>query len=1498
MVRFLVHHATTVVILALSMLLFGYVSYASLPRENTPDIKIPIVLVSTPYIGVSPADVEGLVTIKLEAELASLTDVKKMTSSSAEGLSIIAIEFEPEVDIDDALQKVRDRVSRAAPKIPEDAEDPIVQEINFSNFPILLVTLSGGADEVGLKQIAERLQDKLKRVGGVLDAELTGGRERQLRVQVDPARLAYYGLSLDDVMGAVASENVNIPGGTITSGRGTFLVRTPTEFTTAAQIERIAVKRVGDRPVMLSDVGRVLDDFEDRATYSRMDGTPSVTLAVKKRTGANILAVASEVKALVAAEAAGWPAGVHHAVLSDQSTDIELMVSDLENNIIASLILVVLVVLVFMGLRSAFFVSLTIPLSMLGSFLVLDALDFTLNTVVLFSLVLALGMLVDNGIVVIENIYRHYEMGKDRMRAAIEGTEEVFWPVLGSTATTVAAFFPLVFWSGILGQFMGYLPKTVIIVLSMSFFAAVLVLPVFASRMLPERKVGTLVPEAEVGDDGLMLEELAPVERSSLGRSMRAYYDFLSFSIDHRYLALVATAAMWVGTLFAYGALQHGVDFFPAIPPERAIVGIRLPEGADLEATDGIVRQVEEGLRGAPNVESWVASVGVAADGDPLSGTQAKANEARITVNFFPPIDKQQADDKPQVENTFRTIEGMRARFADVVGARVTVEPEEFGPPVGKPISVEVSGEDFHVVGEAANALMRKISEIPGTADLSNDYRVGRPELRLRIDRAAAKRVGASSQAIGSTVRTALAGTKASALRAGEDEYDIVVEVQPESKLDLQQILNLRIPGREDTSPSTFPVPLAAVASYTLAGGAGTIQHLDQDLVITIQGDVNPGFNENEVREQLQAVIDGWEAPPGVFARQGGAADEQAETEAFMAWAFALALVLVFAVMVAQFDDVLVPGIIMATVVLSLIGVLWGLILTGTAFGIIMTGLGVISLAGVVVNNGIVLLDFVIQLRARGLPLREALLKSGVTRFRPVMLTAGTTVLGLVPMAVGMSIDFFSGKVLFGTSSGMWWGPMAVAVVFGMVFATVLTLVVVPTMFAVLEDLRGLLGRLRPRAATAGLVVAVLAVPKAEAVTLEEAWAAAEQNNVQLLVAREQAVQAATYRWQGLSAVLPKLSASASFAVNQQEVELDMLGDIDPSTIPPPFDELFGGTGEPIIVQPKQAWSANFSVYQPLLSGQAFPAWQAATQVASAARLDVERAQDQVRGGVARAYYGLAVARASVALQQTALQTAKHQVELAARQVAAGLADRRVSLQAELGVARAERDLRTANEQVVAAEVGFARATGLPGNTAVELPAPVTVPGDVEASVQAALSARPDLAAAQARVSAAKYERTARDLEWMPTVGLTFTEIYNQVPGFVPEHFQWRLGLDFQWQVFDGGLRVFRSKEYASRTRAAQLLVTQGQQVIEEEVRVAWERFQRAETSLGSVDAEISLATESLRLAETAFTAGQATWLDVDQARLSLEAARLGQLNQRMDRDLAAIDLLIATGRL
>ena len=1495
--KWLVDHSTTILIAVLAIVTFGMISYASLPREAAPDIDIPVVMITTPYIGVSPEDIEGLISIPMENELSSLRDVKKMTSVSAEGIGMVYIEFEPDVVMEDALQKVRDRVNRAKPKLPADAEEPEIREISFSDFPILIITIAGGLDEEGLKGLAEELEDKIGRLPGVLDTKIGGGLDRQVRVQVDPVRLAHFGFKMGDVESALRNENVNIPGGEVMTGHGNVLLRVPGEFETADEIQDVAVKRYGDRPVFVRDIARVVDGYEDRESYARMNGQDAVSVSVTKRPGSNMVEIADAIKVLVDEEARTWPAGVEHRVLADQSTIVRDMVSELQNNIGTALILVVGVVLFFMGFRNSLFIAVSIPLSMLLGFIVIEALGFTLNMIVLFSLILALGMLVDNGIVIVENIYRHHEEGKSLREASVDGTKEVGIAVAASTATTVAAFFPMVFWTGIMGEFMGYLPKTLIITLTSSLVVAVAILPVMTSLFM--RLAGKSAAKRD--------EVLAETPQTGI---MAKYVAALEWSIDHKYMSAVAGFATLVVSFVAYGALNHGTEFFPATDPERATIAISAPDGTDLETTDRLSRMVEAIVAQEENVDVMVAEIGLAGGGSgDMTGGQPSPTNAKVTIDFLPDRNRAKPGQKVRVEPTPDTINRLREKLKRVPGADIEITKEEMGPPVGPPIAVEISGDDFHVVGEAAKAFQRELAGVAGVTDLGNDYKVGRPELRLRVDRGAAQRTGLTTNAIGGAVRTAIAGSKVTTMREGETEVDVVVELDPIAKEDLQAVLGLRLPGREDTSPDSFAVPLSAVASYELAGGSGAISHIDQDLVVTVTGNIAEGMNPNAVRAEVQALIDGYAPPAGTHVRLGGADDEQRNAQEFLSRAFLIAIALIMMVLVTQFDSVTIPFIILASVLLSLVGVLWGLILTGTPFGIMMTGIGVISLAGVVVNNAIVLLDYVQQLRAEGHPVREALVRAGVVRFRPVMLTAITTILGLVPMAIGVSFDFVKFAPIVGGSTSQFWKPMAVAVIFGLAFATVLTLVMVPTFYSLVEDLKARFARVRARlplgggaaaAAKVALIggVSALAVAPAHALTLDEALRAAEDNSIEIALAEEATIQAESYRGQGWSLLGPKLQATGSYTINDKEIAIDFMEEFS-ANIPDEFSSFFEDTeSEPIVVQEKEYAQWNVSVVQPLASFSALPTLRGAYALTDAARADEAWQRSRLRAGVTAGYYGVLAARMGVDVATEAVELAEGQLELAKRQVTAGLQPRRMEIQAELGLAQAQRELASARESAVRAEESFARMTGLEPGQPMELPPePTAGVASLDDALAIARSDRPDLAAADARVRIAEFTARANWGSLLPKADGRFTYAYNGNTGFSDDPTLWMVVAEARWTFWDGGYAIAKNKELASQRRSAELAARLVREQLEETLRTAWQTAAAAQASLDAVEREQELAEQNLELAQRAFEAGSATLLEVTAATLSKHSAELSGIVSRMNRDLALVELQVQMGR-
>ncbi len=1005
----------TVYVLMFIAAVVGVYSYLTLPRESNPDITVPYVLVVTNYEGVASEDVESLITLPIERKLKGLKELEEIRSVSAEGSSMITIEFHPDVDIDDALQWVRDKVDQAKGDLPNDLEeDPSILEINLSEFPILMVAISGDVGETVLKGVSEELEERIEEIPGVLDVVLTGARERQVRVEFDPDRLAAYRLSFAEILAAIQRENVNIPGGSIDLGEGKYLLRIPGEFTDPNQIDNLVMVTRDGRPIYYKDVATVDFTFEDRLSHARLGGQQSISLAVKKRTGENIIAVADQVFALLEGARELVPEGISLEVTLNQSKDIRRMVGELENNILTGLILVVAVLFLFLGLRNSLFVALAIPFSMLLSFVVIQALGMTLNMVVLFSLILALGMLVDNAIVIVENVYRHMQEGNGRVKAARIAASEVGWPVISSTLTTLCAFFPMIFWPGIMGEFMKFLPITLIITLSASLFVALVINPVLCAGFMR-----------------LRFSELHPQEDRTL--IVRLYRRTLEVALDHSLLVALAAFALLIGISALYGRFGHGLEFMPDTEPNRAYVEIKAPEGSRLDSTDLLVRQVEKLALAERDIRFVTAEAGVAPSGEAGAESGAQSHMGKVSMEFVERGERHERSDA--------VLERLRRALAGFAGAELKVEKEQHGPPTGPPVNIEISGENIETLQALVAQARKLIAEVPGLVDLKDDFARAKPEIQVLVDREKASLLNLSTSEISNMVKAAISGSKLGTYRYGQDEYDIVVRLPEERRERLVDIENLLIP-----TPGGDPVPLSTVATIRLAAGFGSIRHLDQNRVVTISANTL-GRNSNEVLKEVQQRLVGLKLPGGYQLAFSGEQEEQQKAIDFLGKAFLAALFLIALVLVTQFNSLSQTLIVMTSVILSLTGVQIGLLVTNTPFGVIMTGIGVISLAGVVVNNAIVLIDYINQLRAQGMPLREALIRAGTVRFRPVMLTAVTTILGLLPMAVGISFDFRSLSWEIGGESAEWWGPMAVAVIFGLTFATLLTLVVVPVFY-------------------------------------------------------------------------------------------------------------------------------------------------------------------------------------------------------------------------------------------------------------------------------------------------------------------------------------------------------------------------------------------------------------------------------------------------------------------
>ncbi len=1014
MIRLFIEKHMAVFGLATLIVIVGAIAYVSLPRESAPEIKQPYIFITTTYVGVSPADIESLVTQRIEQELDGLDGLVTLTSESRQNLSFIFAEFSSDVTVETALQRVKDRVDLARPKLPSDADDPLVREFSVSDWPFYVVVLSHPEGVSVIEESAERLSDELKRVPGVLDVDITGKPAREVAIELDSYRMATYGFAIDDVTGAIRQEHISIPGGVLRNPERNYNLAITGELEQVAEFEDIYVSANGVS-VRLADIATVAMKESLDETRSRLNGEPAITLSVKKRIGANILDIADAIEARVAQFGTELPAGTQVTISYDESRYIRDMIADLENNMASGFLLVIAVTIFFLGLRNSLFVSLAIPLSMLLSFFVLQIFGITLNMIVLFSLILALGMLVDNGIVIVENIFRHASMGKSRVQAAVDGAGEVAAPIMVSTLTTVLAFFPIIFMPGLMGDFMKYLPMTVIVVLGSSLLVATVINPVFCGYFLnisprQQRKITH-------GGGGF-------------AHFQHFYTRVLRLATRHAFKSVLMVTGVVVLGIGAFALFAREPLFFPDIDPERARVSIEAPQGTPLHYTDEIVLQVEELVRTTPgSLESYAAVAG-------SDGSNAESHRGRVTVTYV-----------PFNERTIRGREAVRLlgeRIGVVTGAVVTVEEAEEGPPTGNDISYEVRGADYEVLGEISGRILSLLQQYPEFRTADSDFEPGRPEYAVRIDRGRAAFHDVSTAAIADTVRTAINGATVGTFRHNEDEYDIVVRYRQSERDSPTALRSVMVVSNEG-----IRVPLSSVAEIEPQSATGVIKRRNMNRAVSVWADFDAGVpNRAAITREIEARVDAvrGELPPGYVIGAGEGWDVREESTEFLLQAFLVAVFLIFIVLLAQFNSLADPFIILFGVFLSLGGVMWGFAFARLEFVIIMSGIGCIALAGVAVNNCIVLVDYTHRLIADGMPWREAVIEAGRTRLRPVILTALTTVLALVPMALGVSLDIHTFSVQVGSESAEWWRAFAWTMLYGLSFATVSTLVAVPSM--------------------------------------------------------------------------------------------------------------------------------------------------------------------------------------------------------------------------------------------------------------------------------------------------------------------------------------------------------------------------------------------------------------------------------------------------------------------
>ena len=1058
----------SVLVLVFIILFIGSSAYKKLPRESSPDITIPFVFVQTEYRGALASDIETAITVEIEKRLKGLDKVKNISSVSSQGVSRINIEFLPGTDIDEVLPKVKDKVDEARNDLPSDLEsDPSVFEVDFSKMPIVVYSLFGEASPARLKKIADDLKDEIETIPGILEVDITGGSDREIRIEVDPDKLAYYKIPINALERVIATENQNTSGGAITLGDGRYQLKVPGEFETPEEILLLVVATYDGKLVYLKDVAKLVDSVKEETSYSRLDGVTSVSISIKKRAGENIIHIANNVDAVIEKAKQLFPENIHITKLMDEAKNIRLMVADLENNIFSGLVLVVSVLFFFLGFRNALLVGLAIPLSMMLSFVILDFLGYTLNIIVLFSLTLALGMIVDNAIVIIENIYRYMQQGVPRIQAAMKATAEVAWPIIGSTFTTLAAFFPMIFWPGIMGEFMKYLPITLIITLSSSLFVALVINPVMCVFFMKLSKNIFIGEEkSEEKSEG----KEAPVKIE--GFVLVAYSKLLKKALNNKAVVLVSSFACLI-VFFQIWYLSIGIEkpieFFPPLDPVSAYVNVEIPEGASLDFIDKKMKEIEKKISGS-DAKSYFDAMQPLEHED-IDGTKfmaltdinniehiyskvALSSENSVFDSNLPNhIGIQFIDFERRKTPTKNDLEILRKRLKDIAGVKITINKQQEGPPTGPPINIEISGDDFEQLNKIAQKIKNQIKNIDHIKDLSDDYQGSLPSLEIKIDRQKAAFFKLNTASVGNALKTAYNGLDISTYYEKDEGYDIIVMLSKQDREAIDVLNTIML-----STPSNTLVPLSTIADIRYKESLGNIVRKNHERVVTVKANVDEANTTGPiVRNKAHKLLAGIDLPLGYTYKFTGENESQKESEEFLKGAFMAALFLIFLILVTLFNSLIQPAIILVSVFLSFGGAFWGLAIISSPFGIIMTGVGIISLAGVVVNNAIVLIDYTNKLVKRGMDISDAVMFGGATRLRPVLLTAVTTILGLLPMVTGISYDFHVMSVSTTSESSQWWQSMAIVVIFGLMLATLLTLVVVPTLYALFEEKKKLI---------------------------------------------------------------------------------------------------------------------------------------------------------------------------------------------------------------------------------------------------------------------------------------------------------------------------------------------------------------------------------------------------------------------------------------------------------
>ncbi len=1102
-----IDNATSIYVFISIIIVSGLLVYNSLPKELFPDVVVPTISVATIYPGATPEDIENLITKPIEKQVKSINGVKKVTSNSLSDVSIITVEFNTDLKPSDCKQKVTDAVAKGKKDLPNDLDrDPQIQEFDINEMPIMNINIAGDFPLDQIKKYAEDLQDKIESMKEITRVDIVGGVDREVQINVDLYKMTSTGISFMDIENAVQRENLNISGGEVRVNELRRNLRVTGEFKNPKEIGDIIVRSFTGTTVFIKDIASVEDAFKEKQDFAQLDHKPVVTLNVVKRSGENLINATDQIYTILEDfQTTKFPQGLKIKVTGDTSENTRVQLHDLMNTVILGFIFVVFVLMFFMGFSNAFFVGLSVPLTTLVAFLFMPSLGMTMNVMVLFSLLLALGIVVDDAIVVIENthrIYNRYDFGI--VQAAKYAAGEVFIPVLAGTLTTLAPFIPLLFWPGIVGKFMKNLPITLIITLGASLFVAFVMNPVFAVSFMKKDDhsksklkdyykgflffavmaiVGYATKNWGIGNFGVTFIVLILIYHFALTHAImfwqkrlwptvvNAYRKTLrAFIKGYRpiYIPLIVVA-MLVLSWMLYFATKPQIEFFPNGEPNFVYVYCKLPMGTDANITDSVTREIEARVYSVigennPDVTSVISNVGLGA-GDPQNPDKvATPHKSKVTIAFKKFADRKRLKDKDFPATGF-WLDSLQKSFRakGIAGAEISVEKERNGPPVGKPINIEVSGDDFAVIQQLAVDLKTTIDKesIDGIDDLKSDLQISKPEIIIDIDKEKMQREGISLGQVGAELRTALFGKEASKFRDANDDAPIQLRLRAEDRQQVEQLMNVNISYMDFSTGQFRQVPISSIAKLRYDNSISVINRKNQKRVVTLGSDLSEGYTANEVIPLVEQIIANMDIPEGYEVKMTGEQEQQQETGSFLMVAFGMALALMLMILVMQFNSVIKPMIIFTTVAFSLIGVALGFTLAGMKFSIVMSGVGIFALAGIVIRNGILLIEFTDELRERGMTVEEAVVEGGATRMTPVILTAFAAILGLIPLGVGLNMDFaklfseLNPHWYLGGDNVMFWGPLAWTMIFGLLMATFLTLLVVPAMYMLGYKTRG-----------------------------------------------------------------------------------------------------------------------------------------------------------------------------------------------------------------------------------------------------------------------------------------------------------------------------------------------------------------------------------------------------------------------------------------------------------